>query len=152
MPIDAEAAKALSFEPLTVNIERGRLRFFAKATGQTDPLYTDVDAARRAGHRDLPVPPTFLFSLEMEQPEPFGYLVALGVDLRRLLHGEQSFTYHRPAFAGDSLTLRPRITDVYSKKGGALEFLVKRTDISRGGEPIAEARSVLIVRAAEVAA
>lgn len=146
MPIDTEAALALPFAPITVDVERGRLRLFATAIGETDPLYTDPSAARRAGHPDLPVPPTFFYSLELETPAPFAYLDALGVDLRRVLHGEQSFRYHRMAHAGDTLTLRPRIVDVYAKKGGALEFLVKQTGISRGGEEIAEMSSVLVVR------
>jgi wyosine [tRNA(Phe)-imidazoG37] synthetase (radical SAM superfamily) len=41
----------------TLLVTRSRLRFFAKATGQTDLVYVDVEAAREAGHRDLPVPP-----------------------------------------------------------------------------------------------
>ncbi|MGE9809478.1 FAS1-like dehydratase domain-containing protein [Janibacter sp. G1551] len=28
----------------------------AKATGQQDPVFIDVEAAKQAGHRDLPVP------------------------------------------------------------------------------------------------
>ena len=52
----------------SVEVEKGKLRFFAKAIGETDPVYTDPAAARDAGHRDLPVPPTFLFCLEMEGP------------------------------------------------------------------------------------
>jgi acyl dehydratase len=124
VPINPRAASELPFDPITVDVERGRLRLFAKAIGETDPLYTEVAAAEQAGHPDLPVPPTFFFSLELEQ----------------------SFTYHRLAHAGDTLTLRPRIVDVYSKKSGALEFLVKQTSISRGEELVAEARSVLVVR------
>ena len=55
-------------------VTRSRLRDFAKATGQSDPVYTDVDAAKQAGHRDLPVPPTFFFGIELEAPEPFAFL------------------------------------------------------------------------------
>ena len=40
-----------------VLVEKGRLRFFAKATGQTDPVYSDEAAARAAGHPGSPVPP-----------------------------------------------------------------------------------------------
>ena len=109
------------------DVERGRLRFFAKTIGLTDPIYLDVDAARRAGHRDLPVPPTFLSnSLELELPDPLGWLAALGGDLTTTTHAEQAFTYHALAYAGDSLVLRRRIVDVYTKKGGALEFVVKQ--------------------------
>lgn len=146
MAIDPAAATAVVFEPLTVTVERGRLAFFATATGQTDPVYVDLDAAKAAGHPDLPVPPTFFFSLELEAPAPLAWLAGLGVDLRRLLHGEQSFTYHAPVHAGDTLTLSARIADAYSKKGGTLDFLVKDTEVRRGGELVAEARTVMVVR------
>ncbi|WP_199536943.1 MaoC family dehydratase N-terminal domain-containing protein [Spongiactinospora gelatinilytica] len=146
MPIDPEAAKALRFAPLTVDIERGRLRFFAKATGQTDPIYHDLDAARQAGHPDLPVPPTFFFGLDLEGPDALRYLRELDVDMARVLHGEQSFVYHSLAHAGETLTVRPRIVEVFAKRGGALEFLVKRNEITRAGEPVAEATMTLVVR------
>ncbi|TCK26828.1 MaoC family dehydratase N-terminal domain-containing protein [Pseudonocardia endophytica] len=142
--IDPDRATAVVFEPLTVTVDRGRLAFFASATGQTDPVYSDVDAAKAAGHPDVPVPPTFLFGLEMERPEAFGWLEELGVDLRRVLHGEQSFTYHALAHAGDTVTLRPRITGAYAKKD--LDFVVKRTEITRGGERIADATTTIVVR------
>jgi acyl dehydratase len=146
VPVDARQATAYRFDPVVVTTARERLAFFAKATGQRDPVYRDLDAAQAAGHPDVPIPPSFYFSLELEQPDPFGWLTALGVDLRRVLHGEQSFTYHAMAYAGDSLTLRPRIVDVTVKKGGALELLTKQTDVTRGDEVIAEAVSVIIVR------
>ena len=62
----------------TVPVEAGRLRFFAKATGNTDPVYIDEAAARDAGHPNLPVPPTFFFCLEMEQPNPAAMRELLG--------------------------------------------------------------------------
>ena len=65
-----------------VLVEKGRLRFFAKATGQTDPVYTDEAAACTAGHPALPVPPTFLFCLEMESPDPAAIRNLLGMDYR----------------------------------------------------------------------
>ncbi|MEV8372147.1 MaoC family dehydratase N-terminal domain-containing protein [Kribbella sp. NPDC056861] len=150
MAIDLDKAKSLELAPFTVDVERGRLRFFAAAIGETDPAYSDLDAAKQAGHRDLPVPPSFFFSLELDGPHPFGYLAELGVDLRTVLHGEQSFTYHSIAYAGDTLTLQPRIVDAYSKKGGALEFVVKQTDITRDGALVAEATAVVVVRHLEV--
>ena len=131
----------------TLTVERGRLRFFAKAIGETNPIYTDVEAAKAAGHPDIPAPPTFLFSVELENPDPFAFLVSLGVDLRMVLHGEQSFTYHATAYPGDELVASPRISDVYTKKGGALEFLVRDTAVTRGdGTPIAELQSVIVIQ------
>jgi acyl dehydratase len=104
----------------TLLVTRSRLRAFARATGQTDPRYTDLDRAKQAGHRDLPVPPTFFFSIDLEPADPFRSLTDLGIDLRTVLHGEQEFSYHRMAYAGDELAARSRVTDIYEKKGGAL--------------------------------
>lgn len=148
MAIDADKARAYRFDPIVVTAERGRLALFARVTGQADPVYSDLAAARAAGHPDLPVPPTFFFGLELESPAPFGYLAELGIDLRQVLHGKQSFSYH----AGDTLTLNARIASVVSRPGGALEFLVKQTGITRGGELIAEASSTIVVRHPEAAA
>jgi hypothetical protein len=145
MTVDIDRALAYRFEPLTVDAGRGRLAFFAKATGQSDPVYTDLDAARAAGHPDLPIPPSFYFGLELERPDPFEWLTALGIDLGRILHGEQSFAYHAMAYAGDGLTLRSRIVDVAVKKQGALELLTKQTSVTRGEQPIAEITTVIAV-------
>lgn len=118
----------------TLTVDEGRLRFFAKAIGDT------VDD-------DLRVPPTFLFSIELENPNPFGWADQLGIDLRYVLHGEQAFTYHQPARAGDVLTATPKITDVYSKKGGALDFIVKDTTVTKAdGSLVAELQTVIVVR------
>jgi acyl dehydratase len=103
------AAVGTELPTLAVDIERGRLRAFASAIGETDPVYSDLDAARAAGHADLPVPPTFLFGLGLGRgAADFAWLADLGVDLRHVLHGEQSFTYHSPVHAGDTLTLAPK--------------------------------------------
>ncbi|MCU1640128.1 MAG: uncharacterized protein JWN03_403 [Nocardia sp.] len=135
------------FPPTILTIDAGRLRFFAKSIGEKNPVYTDTEAAKAAGYTDLPVPPTFLFSIELEAPDPFAFAAAAGIDMRFVLHGEQTFTYHSTAVAGDVLTARPRITDVYSKKGGALEFLVKETAVTRAdGSAVADLKSVIVVR------
>ncbi len=132
---------------LQVEVERGRVQLFARVIGETDPVYLDVEAARAAGHPDLAMPPTFLFALELEQPDPFGYLAELGVDLRQVLHGEQAFVYHQPAHAGETLTVQPRITDVHSKRGGAMTFIVKETSVSRAdGATVAALTSTIIVQ------
>jgi acyl dehydratase len=133
--------------PFTVDVEKGRLRFFAKATGQDDPVYSDEEAARAAGHPGLPVPPTFFFCLEMESPKPAAIRELLGIDYRRILHGEQGFTYHRTAHAGDRLTFEQRIADIYDKKNGALEFIVRETNVTnQRGERVADMRCVTVYR------
>ncbi|TDF83859.1 MaoC family dehydratase N-terminal domain-containing protein [Pseudomonas sp. H9] len=131
----------------TQEVEAGRLRFFAKATGQQDPRYSDPEAARAAGYKNLPVPPTFLFCLDMEAGGSGSVLKRLNIDLGKILHAEQAFTYHQPAFAGDRLSFETRIVDIYDKKGGALEFVVRETRVTNAtGDLVAELRNSLVVR------
>lgn len=133
--------------PFTVEVERSRLRFFAQATGQTDPIYIDDEAARTAGHPALPVPPTYLFCLEMDAPDPGAIRDLLGLDIGRVLHGEQGFTYHRVVHAGEWLTYRQRVDDIYDKKNGALEFIARSTAITDAkGLPVAELRALIVYR------
>ncbi|MFD0364052.1 MaoC family dehydratase N-terminal domain-containing protein [Nocardia sp. GCM10030253] len=146
MPLDPSVIGS-ALPPTTLTVDAGRLRFFAKAIGETNPVFTDLEVAKAAGHANLPVPPTFLFGIELESPDSFTWLADLGVDLRRVLHGEQSFTYHSTAVAGDVLTATPTIGDVYSKKGGALEFIEKTSKVTRAdGDLVAELKTVIVVR------
>ena len=128
-------------------IERGRLRFFAKAIGDTNPVSSDLSAARDAGYADLPAPPTFLFSAELDSGVTFSMLTTLGVDIAKILHGEQCFRYFRDVVAGDTVTVRSHIADIYDKKGGALQFVVKQSEVvNQRAEKVAEMRSVIVVR------
>lgn len=135
-------------EPRTIGVETGQLRFFAKATGETNPIYFDETAARAAGHRALPAPPTFTFSLALGAPPKRGDIFGdMGIDMRRVLHGEQHFTHHRTIYAGDDITLTTTTTDIYDKKGGALEFVVQDTAaVNQHGELCIEMRVVTVVR------
>jgi hypothetical protein len=131
----------------TAEVEAGRLRFFAKAIGQADPHYINVAAALRRGDPALPVPPTFLYCLDMDAPNPRALIELLDIDIGRVLHGEQSFTYHRLAYAGERLQFETRIADIYTKKNGALEFVVCDTQVSNvAGERVADLRSTIAVR------
>jgi acyl dehydratase len=128
-------------------IERSRLRFFAKATGETRTEYIDLAAAQAAGYADLPAPPTFLVAAELDSGVVDGLLSDLQIPLSKLLHGEQSFTYHKPVCAGDTITVRSTISDIYAKKNGALEFVVKDSRaVNQRDELVAELRSVLVCR------
>ena len=131
----------------TLPIERSRLQFFAKAIGETDPIYTDLAAARDAGYPDLPAPPTFLFAAELDAGVNDRLLADLAIPLSKLLHGEQSFSYHHMACVGDTVTVQSTITDIYDKKNGALEFVVKDSRATnQRHELVAEMRTVLVCR------
>lgn len=74
-------------------------------------------------------------------------LDTLEIDLRKVLHGEQRFDYHAPVCAGDTLRFQTRVTDIFDKKGGALEFVVNDTKVTNQlGEHVADLHSVIVVR------
>lgn len=134
-------------QPFDAEVEKGRLRLFAKAIGETDPIYSHESAARDAGYRSIPMPPTFLFCLEMDQPDPYRWFREMGIPLPRALHGGQAFHYHQVGCAGDVMTFNSEIMDIYDKKDGALEFIVQDVHITnQHAEPVADFRRTVVIR------
>ena len=136
-----------TFAAHSSTVEAGRLRLFAKATGETRPEYIDEAAARAAGHPAIPAPPTYAACMYLDEPDPFAWLREIGVDIARVLHAAQGFRYFAPIHAGDRLTYASRIANVFEKKGGMLTFIVKLTDVTnQRDERVAEVRSTIVVR------
>ena len=135
------------YEPFTMEVEKGRLRSFAKAIGENNPVYFDETAARKAGYRSILAPPTFPFVAAMEAEQPFVLLADMGIDKRKTVHGEQQFTYLKPIVAGDVLTGQQKIVEMYDKKGGALTFIVTETRLTNQlNEAVCDMRTVIVVR------
>lgn len=138
----------LELPPYTFTPEAGFLRFFAKAIGETDPVYFDESAARDAGHPSIPLPPTFLSSAETYRPSSDNaWREAAGIQVSRMLHSEQSFTYHQMAYVGDTLHFDTKVVDVYDKKNGALSFVVVESKVTnQRGEHVADVRKSMAHR------
>ena len=145
--VDASAI-GTTFKPTRVRVEPGRLRFFLETLGETNPILRDADAAGAAGLAGRPIPPTYLFCLEMiDNDERFAILEALKIDIARILHGEQTFVYRAPAYVDDELTFRSSVTDVRQKKGGALTMVDITSHVTnQRGEPVADLVRVVVVR------
>jgi hydroxyacyl-ACP dehydratase HTD2-like protein with hotdog domain len=119
-------------ELLTIEIERGAIRKFAQAIGDSNPAYRAGDIA----------PPTFPTTFRVDLP---------GLDLprARVLHGGEEYVYERPIRAGDRITCVRRIVDTYVKKGnsGTLNFLVSEQEgRDAAGNLVYRSRSTVIVR------
>jgi acyl dehydratase len=133
-------------KPFKMPIEWGKVREFARAIKDPNPLYFDPELARRE-LGGIPVPVTFLqtgtFWTDADSSPGFG-----GFDLRRILHGEQEFEYFKPIFVGDVLTGTTKVADVYEKeggRGGKMTLLVTETEYAnQRGEKVAISRSTLI--------
>ncbi len=136
-----------TYAPFTVAVEKRWIRSFVAATGDDDPVYRDDAAARAAGLPSIPAPPTFAFTLAMECAQPFLVLEDLGIDKTRTVHGEQSFVYHRPIFAGDVVSGTQKVVGIHHKKGGALTFVVTETTLSnQHQQPVCALGTTIVVR------
>ncbi len=134
------------FSPYTAYVEEGRLRLFARAVGETNPIYTDIQQAIAAGYHALPALPTFVWCLTQEGPDANQWMDLIGVDFSRVLHGSQSIDFHRRVFAGDTLTYKSHIADIYHKKNNTLGFVVEECAVTnQNGEDVSTMRTTGIV-------
>jgi hydroxyacyl-ACP dehydratase HTD2-like protein with hotdog domain len=130
-------------EPVTMHVELGKVREFARSIKDDDPVYSD---AERAGETGGVMPPvTFLQTLSHWSDSP---RLRPPMDLRRVLHGEQEFEFFKPIVVGDILTAVVRIADLYDKpgkRGGTMTFCVMETDFTNHrGELVARGRATSI--------
>lgn len=133
--------------PTQWDVEKGRIAFFANVVGLTDPIHFDDVAAKAAGYRGIVAPPTFIFAAEGDSGSTLKLIDTLEIDLGKVLHGEQRFDYLLPVCADDTLTFQSTVSDIYDKKGGSLEFLVKDTTVTNQmGEHVANLHAVIVVR------
>lgn len=100
-------------EPYQVG--REHVREFARAVFATNPIHTDLEAARSAGYADLVAPPTFTAVL---QDRGLQLLLAdpmVTFELKNIVHGDQKYEYVRPVVAGDLLTTELEVTKVIAR-------------------------------------
>lgn len=121
-----------TYPPVDVSLDAERVAAFAKAIG----------------HPGDDVPPTFVTAPELAAG--LANVLSdreLGLDLSRVLHGEQEYEWGRPLVVGETITAEATIEDVRSK--GGLRFLRLRTDVrDESGRTVAVGRSTLVVREA----
>src|SRR4029079_6320636 len=84
------------FNAFTTTVEAGKIRLFCKAIGEDNPIYADKAAAKAAGYRAIPAPPTSLTAVTNDDADKGGLLRLLNVDIGLILHGEQHYEYLAP--------------------------------------------------------
>lgn len=137
------------YPPYAITVERGKIKEFAKAIGDDNPLYLDDRVGAASEWRDVIAPPTFAITLRDETADTTAFLKELGTDISRLLHGEQEFEIFRPLQPDQTYLCRPRVVDIYEKSGrsGPMAFVVRETTITDStNEIVATMRGVTIVR------
>ena len=126
-------------------VGREKVREYAHAVGETDPLYLDVDAARTAGFADVVAPPMFAAVYCTPAIGPAILDPEVGIDFARMVHGAQAFTWHEPVVAGDEITTEARHEET-SERGGLTFHVFTTRSVNQRGETVCEGRWTNIVR------
>jgi acyl dehydratase len=129
----------------TYAVGREKVREYAHAVGETDPRYLDPEAARAAGFADVVAPP--MFAAVYCAPALLPALVDpdLGLDLARMVHAAQEFTWAEPVVAGDEITTEAELEEA-SERGGMKFFVFRTTSTNQRGGLVSEGRWTNVVR------
>lgn len=132
-----------------ITVERGKIREFALAVGDENPLYLDRNAAVAAGYRDVIAPPTFGIALALWAGLDFATLCKeLSLNPLKVLHGEEAYEYCGNLHPGDEVTLNTRVVSVSERqggKGGGMWLLTLATDFNNAdGETVLRKRSTVV--------
>lgn len=125
------------------HITRDAVRAFAASIGETHPMFHDVEHAQRLGMKDLPVPPTFLITLELDHRDSLRFIRELGLDPEMVLHGEQTFTFQAPVHAGDDIIVERRITGAGVK--ASFSYLLTSNVFRRDGQTVATSECTWLI-------
>lgn len=137
------------YPPFPVTVERGRIKDFARAIGDENPFYLDDGVGAASEWSDVIAPPTFAVTFRDDRADSNALLRDLGVDISRLLHGEQEFEIHRQLRPGETYLCRNKVVDISEKSGksGPMAFVTRETAITdRQGEIAVTMRQVTVVR------
>jgi 3-hydroxybutyryl-CoA dehydratase len=106
---------------------------FATPTGPwPHPWHVDEEAARSSPYGAILAPPTFAAVYAMQPFPAIATDPANGIDLLRMLHGEQELRFHEVVRAGDRLTTTGGIRSRARKASSELVVIGTRTVNGRG--------------------
>lgn len=135
-----------TYPPLSYEVSREKIREFAEAIGDANPVYSDAVTATALGHADVAAPPTFITIPVMRGCNTI--LAELGIALARVVHVEQTFSSRRPIVAGDQLETTSTIENLRQMVGN--DVLTIRNEVRNGdGSNVCVATTTLMVRPAE---
>ena len=145
MPVDQSFVGRVYPPTPPYEVGREKIREFADAINDPNPVYRDRAAAEKLGYPDVIAPPTFAIVVTMRAGHQVVMDPDLGIDYSRVVHGEQRFVHHRPIRAGDALQVVVTVEDIRVAAGN--DILTTRGDVSTvDGEPVCTPYSTIVAR------
>lgn len=134
-----------TYPATTYAVGREKIREYALAVGESDPLYLDVEAARAAGHDDVVAPPMFAVVYSLPAVAQAMFDPEIGIEFARLVHGGQEFTWGPLVIAGDEVETTTSVADISERAGNGF-FVFESTSVNQRGETVCVGRWSNIVR------
>ena len=133
-----------TYDPATFEVDADRIRQYAEAVHEDNPVHHDADAARDAGFRDVVAPPMFavVYSAPAMGPAIFE---AIGEALPRMVHGGQEFAWGEPVCAGDTISTEATVKEIYEKDGKGF-YVFESVSTNQDGVEVVRATWTNIVR------
>ncbi|HEY8454160.1 MAG TPA: MaoC family dehydratase N-terminal domain-containing protein [Actinopolymorphaceae bacterium] len=143
MPVDL-TGRTYSTETC-YEVSREKIREFADAIGDPNPVYRDPAAAQKLGHPDVIAPPTFPIVVAFALLDRLFNDPELGLALHRVVHSDQKFRYDRPIHPGDRLMGTLTIAGV--RRAAGTDLISTQTTITTvEGERVCTAEATLAHR------
>lgn len=119
MMAEMEKLVGLESAPVTYDVEKGHVKRFAEAIGDTNPAYKDEEAAKKGRHGALIAPPTFcraLFSGSLPDAQA-------KTPYKRVLDGGSEWEYFEPVRVGDKVSVTAKYGGFKLRQGSMGEML-----------------------------
>jgi acyl dehydratase len=136
-----------TYAPTTYAVGREKIREYASAVGETNPLHFDVDIAREAGYADLVAPPMFAVVYGGRAVGPALFDPEVGIDFAMMVHAGQEFVWGPVVVAGDEVTTTASVKDL-SDRGGMKFYVFETVSENHRGETVCTGTWTQLVRVA----
>jgi len=144
MPLDT-SAKGKTYPPFQYEVGKEKIREYALAVGEENPVYFDREAAKEAGFRDVPAPPMFAVVYSAGAVGPAVLDPEVGINFAMMVHGGQEFVWGEPVCAGDTITTETEVADIYEKDGRGY-YVFQSISKNQEGQEVVRATWTNIVR------
>jgi acyl dehydratase len=134
-----------SFPAVNYAVGREKVREFAAAVGETNPLYFDVDAAQAEGHPDVVAPPMFAVVYSWRAIGHAVFDPQVAINFAMLVHGGQEFRWGPLVVAGDEIDTTVTVKNI-SKRGEMGFYVFESTSVNQRGENVSTGTWTNIVR------
>jgi acyl dehydratase len=116
MALNTEAT-GKTWDPVSFEVEPERIKQYADAIGEQNPVHHDADAARSAGFRDLVAPPMFAVVYSGPALGPAILDPEVGMNVATMVHGGQEFVWSEPVCAGDVISTAVECKEIAERDG-----------------------------------